>query len=279
MKNDYVKPKYNTLEFTCCKCNEFCLHESISFEISTSMKICSWHNPDIFDYQNKYIFENKDSVVVDGKKPLIKNIIQKTYNALYDQSISNLLVITRICSKCGNRCYWEIITKYKPGTKEKDSRNLDDYETEEKIIYPNISSINIEPNKDLTNEQKQLFNEAKDIFDKSPKASGALLRCVIERILREKFSEKHSKSLLGSILNDLKVIDKLGSEIIQLCEACKLIGNYATHSSLMIYEDESKQEVELLFSLINEIAEELLSKPKRKQELLNISKNISKSKK
>ncbi len=82
MKNDYVKPKYNTLEFTCCKCNKFCLHESISFEISTSMKVCSLYNPDPSDYQNEHIWENRDSIIVDGKKPLIKNTIQKTYDAL-----------------------------------------------------------------------------------------------------------------------------------------------------------------------------------------------------
>ncbi len=279
MKNDYVKPKYNTLEYTCYKCNEFCLHESISFEISTNMKVYSWHNPDVFDYQNKYIWSNKDSIVVDGKKPLIKNTIQKTYDALYDQSISNLLVVTRICSKCGNRCYWEIITKYKSDTKDKETNIKDDYEIEEKIIFPNISSINIEANQDLTNEQKKLFNEAKDIFDKSPKASGALLRCIIERILREKFNEKHSRSLLGTILNDHDVKKELGDEIIQLCDACKLIGNEAAHSSLMIYEDESKDEVKLLFELTNEIAKELLSKPKRKKELLEKAKNISELKK
>lgn len=279
MKNDYVKPKYNTLEFTCCKCNKFCLHESISFEISTSTKVWSSHNHDLFDYQNKYIWENKDSIVVDGKKPLIKNTIQKTYDALYDQSISNLLVVTRICSKCGNRCYWEIITKYKPRIKEKDSRNLDDYETEEKIIYPNIPLIDIDPNEDLTNEQKQLFNEAKDIFDKSPKAAGALLRCVIERILRDKFQGKLGQSLLGKILNDEEVKKELGGELIEMCNACKLIGNDAAHSSLIIYEDESKQEVELLFELINAIAEELLSKPRKRQEMLDKSKKINELKK
>lgn len=279
MKNDYVKPKYNTLEFTCCKCNKFCLHESISFEISTSTKVWSSHNHDLFDYQNKYIWENKDSIVVDGKKPLIKNTIQKTYDALYDQSISNLLVVTRICSKCGNRCYWEIITKYKSRTKEKDSRNLDDYETEEKIIYPNIPLIDIEPNEDLTNEQKQLFNEAKDIFDKSPKAAGALLRCVIERILRDKFQGKLGQSLLGKILNDEEVKKELGGELIEMCNACKLIGNDAAHSSLIIYEDESKQEVELLFELINAIAEKLLSKPRKRQEMLDKSKKINELKK
>lgn len=70
----------------------------------------------------------------------------------------------------------------------------------------------MEPNEDLTNEQKQLFNEAKDIFDKSPKAAGALLRCIIERILRDKLQEEHSQSLLGQILNDTNVQNELGNE-------------------------------------------------------------------
>lgn len=131
----------------------------------------------------------------------------------------------------------------------------------------------------MTNEQKQLFNEAKDIFDKSPKAATALLRCVIERILRDKFQAKHSQSLLGTILNDANVKDELGHDIIQLCETCKLIGNDASHSSLMIYEDESKQEVELLFELINAIAEELQSKPRKRQDMLDKSKKINESKK
>lgn len=58
-----------------------------------------------------------------------------------------------------------------------------------------------------------------------------------------------------------------------------MIGNDAAYSSLMIYEDESKQEVELLFELINTIAEELLSKPRKRQEMLDKSKEINESKK
>ena len=66
------------------------------------------------------------------------------------------------------------------------------------------------------------------------------------------------------ILNDTNVQNELGHEIIQLCETCKLIRNDAAHSSLMIYEDESRAQVELLFELINAIAEELLSKPRKR---------------
>lgn len=47
----------------------------------------------------------------------------------------------------------------------------------------------------------------------------------------------------------------------------------------MIYEDESKQEVELLFELINAIAEELQSKPRKRQDMLDKSKKINESKK
>ncbi len=131
----------------------------------------------------------------------------------------------------------------------------------------------------MSEEEKQLFNEAKDIFDISPKAAGALLRSVIERILRDKFQEKYSKSFLGEILSKPEVKNALSNEIIQLCETCRLIGNDATHSSLIIYEDESRAQVELLFELINAIAEELLSKPRKRQEMLDKSKKINESKK
>lgn len=39
--------------------------------------MCSSHNPDPFNYQNEYIWQNKDSIVVDGKQPLIKILFKK----------------------------------------------------------------------------------------------------------------------------------------------------------------------------------------------------------
>lgn len=146
--------------------------------------------------------------------------------------------------------------------------------TEEKLIYPIKSSLDIESNEDMTDEQKNLFNEAKNIFDNSPKAAGALLRSVIENILRKKY-DKHKSSLLGSILNDKDVEKDLGGKIMEMCKTCQLIGNDAAHSSLMIYLDENKEEVKFLFELINLITEQLVSKPKKEQELLQKCESIN----
>lgn len=55
---------------------------------------------------------------------------------------------------------------------------------DKKPIYPIETSIHIDPNPDMNEECKLLFNEALSIFDNSPKGSTALLRVVLEKQLR-----------------------------------------------------------------------------------------------
>lgn len=273
MQKEYSQPKYNKLEFTCSHCNKLVLHESWSWQISTFAKVTQvTNNSTIYDIQQKYINNSDDELY--KPKAFIKSFISKSYDPLYKKNIGSIEFITRICSNCGNRSYWELIKYFKETKDNKnDSHFPIDHEDEVKI-FPIKSSIQWIPNDDMTDEQKNLFNEAKNIFDNSPKAAGALLRSVIENILRKKY-DKHKSSLLGSILNDKDVEKDLGGKIMQMCKTCQLIGNDAAHSSLMIYLDENKEEVKFLFELINLIAEQLVSKPKKEQELLQKCESIN----
>lgn len=275
-KLEYSIPKYNKSEFTCDHCHKLTFHYCYIWSLLAD----ECHYPfDLIKY-DEYNFNVNwfNNVIVESSSPVTLGIgksLDSTSHPLSEKIIKDkgqcrIQFVTRICSECAHNTYFEVI----------NPRIIkgEEYKPQETQIYPRTSTIEWFPNDDMSEEQKQLFNEAKDIFDISPKAAGALLRSVIERILRDKFPE-YSESFLGTILGKDKVKNELGSELILLCNACKLIGNDAAHSSLIIYEDESKQEVELLFRLINAIAEKLLSQPREYKELLDKSKKINESKK
>ncbi len=276
-KLEYSIPKYNKSEFTCDHCHKLTFHYCYIWSLLAD----ECHYPfDLIKYDeynfnvnwfNNVIVESSSPVTLGIGKSLDSTSHPLSKKIIKDKGECRIQFVTRICSKCAHNTYFEVI----------NPRIIKDeeYKPQATQIYPRTSTIELFPNEDMSEEEKQLFNEAKDIFDISPKAAGALLRSVIERILRDKFQEKYSKSFLGEILSKPEVKNALSNEIIQLCETCKLIGNDASHSSLIIYEDESRAQVELLFELINEIAEELLSKPRKRQEMLDKSKKINEPKK
>lgn len=281
-REEYKKPEYNILEYTCPHCNKLVLHESISCEISTYAKVDSskdifLHNKDIYNYQDKYIWDGKDPLL-NLKKPLIKNHIEKSFDSLFNSRIVGILFDIRICSNCGGRTYWEVIKKIPVDSNPEDMNAYSNFDEEIIQIYPQNSSIDFEPDVNMSNEETSLFNEAKDIFDRSPKSSAALLRCVLESVLRRKF-EKHSKSMLGVILSDDDVKEELGENILSICEACKIIGNQSAHSSLLIYKDENINDVKILFELVNLVVGKLISTPLNESKLLDNALNIIKKSK
>lgn len=262
MKNEYVKPDYNLSKFTCFHCNKLSVQESFWWQINSNRRYVI----------PKFDIKNLPSEIQGDEQIKINNIIELSYETLMNKNIGAITFLIKICLNCGERSYWEVITPIReypnahlPTHIEKDNDYDNNYVNK---IYPHISSIDQEPNEDLDEEIKQLFNEAKDIFDKSPKAAGALLRCILEKILREIFKEKHSKSYLGTILNDENVKNKIGKDISDACMACKIVGNESVHSSLLIFLDEDKKDVEQLFRIINLIADKFITQPKKEKNLL-----------
>lgn len=278
-REEYKEPQYNILEYTCPHCNKLVLHESISCEISTYSKTGIYvHNNELYDYQKKYMWDGKDPLLT-LKGGLIKNHIEKSYDSLFNSRIAGVLFNIRICSNCGGRDYWEVIKKIPKDCKPEEMSIYSNFETEIIKIYPFVSSIDDIPDKNMSDEEIALFNEAKNIFDQSPKSSAALLRSVLESILR-RFFINHSNSMLGKILANEDVQAKLGSDILDVCKACKIIGNQGAHSSLLIYKEENINDVKVLFKLINLVTRKLITIPLEEKKLLDIStKIIEKSKK
>lgn len=189
-----------------------------------------------------------------------KEIINKDYSENWGSWGHNIRVIVLLCEKCSKRTVWEV-ESFSNGTSEKE------------LLKPNISSIDENPNQDMTDEEKKLFNESKDIFDKSPKSAGALLRCVLESILKRCFPKIEKNKTLGQMLNCEEIKNELDEEFVNFLIGLKNIGNQSAHSSLLIYEDDDKKSVKPLFEAINIVVDELISSKKRKEKLFKSIEN------
>lgn len=132
---------------------------------------------------------------------------------------------------------------------------------EEDIVFPR-QSLMPEPNEDLEEDIKHLYREASNIFHDSPRAAAALLRVCIEKLCRSLISQKGS---LHDCINKLRDTKGLNSQIVDTLHICRVIGNEAVHSGTIDFEEDSDK-VKFHFFLVNDIADELVSKPKQIQE-------------
>ncbi len=129
-----------------------------------------------------------------------------------------------------------------------------------KLIFPKQSSFS-EPNEDMSEEIKNLYSEAAEISSYSPRASAALLRLCVEKLCADDLEEKGN---LNTCIGNL-VQKGLPVQIQQALDYCRVIGNNALHAGEISLE-EDPQIVPLLFSLVNDIAQEMITKPKHLKE-------------
>ena len=126
-----------------------------------------------------------------------------------------------------------------------------------KIIYPLTGSAP-PANRDFPDDIKQVYDEAAAIAAQSPRAACALLRLAVEMLM------KHLGEI-GSINESIGNLVKKGLNPIvqQSLDIVRITGNNAVHPGEIDFEDTT--EVQTLFELINVIAEELITQPKKIQ--------------
>jgi hypothetical protein len=131
----------------------------------------------------------------------------------------------------------------------------------EKLIYPN-SRFGAYPNQDLPREIFNVVDEARSIVDFSPKGAAALLRLAIQMLCRHlgesgKNINKDIKSLVSKGLNQV---------VQQALDAVRVIGNESVHPGEIDLNDDRETALRL-FELINIIAEQMITQPKRVREV------------
>lgn len=150
-------------------------------------------------------------------------------------------ILTSTCLKCKNEAIW--ISKI--------------------MMYPDHSGIE-HPNEDLDDAIKEDYLEAASILQKSPRGAAALLRLAVQKLCKQ-LGESGK-----NINNDIASLVKKGlpEEVQQSLDVVRVIGNEAVHPGELDLKDDIKTAKDL-FDLVNFIADEMITRRKKRDELFN----------
>jgi len=127
----------------------------------------------------------------------------------------------------------------------------------EQLVYPRTLATPV-PNSDMPTDPKEDYEEARKIFEDSPRGAAALLRLAIQKLCAH-LGEK------GENLNDdiASLVSKGLSEKIQKAlDSVRVIGNNAVHPGQIDLNDDPDL-ARSLFELTNIICEVMISEPKK----------------
>jgi len=132
-----------------------------------------------------------------------------------------------------------------------------------RMRYP-LTSIAPLPSDDMPEDLKDDFNEARDIVSISPRGAAALLRLVLQKLMKH-LGEK-GENLNEDIANLVK--KGLPEKIQRALDSVRVIGNNAVHPGQIDVKDDKETAV-MLFELVNMIVEVMITQPKKVYEIYN----------
>jgi DNA-directed RNA polymerase subunit RPC12/RpoP len=136
----------------------------------------------------------------------------------YNEGDKEYTVTSHKCPECGKQIMWLNELAYKDGTSER-------FVVETTLLFPKypIKQLPDEVPDSLANE----FREAHQTLPVSPKASAALSRRCLQRLIREK--ENISGKTLFAEVEALLKLKKLPRYLADDLDAIRVVGNFAAH--------------------------------------------------
>ncbi|MER2457366.1 DUF4145 domain-containing protein [Bacillus subtilis] len=216
---------YGAQNFVCPTCSVYSQHK--------------WY--EIIEKENKDIYLDKGiRVRGPGYTPFVSSS-EEAKRRKTTGFLDNLTALS-VCTHCNKPAIW----------------------IDEKLVYP--KNISVEPpNSDMPEDVKKLYDEAREISVLSPRASAALLRLALEKLLP-------SLGAQGKRINDMigDLVKKgLSPTIQQALDSLRVIGNEAVHPG-SIDLDEEKEVALALFKLINLVVEQMITEKKEIQAIYDL---------
>lgn len=133
-----------------------------------------------------------------------------------------------------------------------------------RMIVPSESPVEL-PASDLPADCLSEYQEARDVFARSPRASAALLRLCLQKLMPN-LGES------GENLNDdiASLVAKGLDPIVQKAlDYCRVVGNHSVHPGLIVLND-TPEIAHKLFRMVNFIVEDRITRPKEIDKLYGL---------
>lgn len=163
--------------------------------------------------------------------------------------------VTR-CSKCHQYAIWHRTISIKS-----DGFGIPVTDDAWQMVYPLIGDAPL-PNKDLPEDIKEVYLEARAILAQSPRGAAALLRLAIQKLcvhLGEPGKDLNSD--IGSLVKK-----GLWPKTQKALDIVRLVGNDAVHPGQIDLNDRPET-AKKLFALVNIIAQQMITDPKQVNKL------------
>ncbi len=183
-----------------------------------------------------------DCLIMDPEEHISSALITETNN-------TKEIKVSK-CSHCNNPTLWSVFPDRGVGG------------INGQIIYPRIRTTPL-PNDDLNEKIKEIYNEAADIMNQSPRGACALLRLAVQMLLKQ-LGEKGD-----NIYEDIKNLTEqkvLDPKLHKVLESVRIIGNNAVHPGKIDFDDTVHTTLNL-FKWINLVANDLITQPKQIDEV------------
>lgn len=144
-------------------------------------------------------------------------------------------VYISVCARCSNFAIW----------------------VGDMMVYPALSTVPF-PAKNMPKDVKDDFLEARQIVSRSPRASAALLRLALQKLVIQ--LGEPGKNLNNDIGNLVK--RGLPSKIQKALDSVRVIGNNAVHPGQIDLKDDIKTAT-VLFELLNMIVDVMITQPEK----------------
>ncbi len=141
----------------------------------------------------------------------------------------------------------------------------------QEMLIPSNSTAPM-PNDDMPENVKELYNEAREISNKSARGAAALLRLALDKLCDEICDDCKQSKYNGKISDKIGILvaNGLSTKLQKAFDFVRVTGNDAVHELGLIDIQDNPEITNALFSLLNFIVEKMITENKQIDDLYNL---------